>query len=255
MATGLHVVDPGGSGPVVVLVHGAMDRGAGMAKVSRRLGDLAVVRYDRRGYGRSVQGGATGLDGHVADLFDVLDGRNGVVVGHSIGGLVALAAAAASPDQIRAAGAYEPPTPWVPWWPGTTAGSWAAAVDDPGDAAEGFLRRQIGDARWERLPGATRSARRAEGAALVAELRSAQAAPFDPAAVTVPVMVAHGSDSVGRHARAAAELAASLPDARLIVIEGAGHGAPSTHPVEYAAVVRAVATAGGLAGGRSQAAG
>jgi len=226
-----------------------MDRGAGMAKVSRRLGDLAVVRYDRRGYGRSVEGGATGLDGHVEDLLGILDGRVGVAVGHSIGGLVSLAAAAAAPGQVRAAGAYEPPTPWVPWWPGTTAGSWAAAADDPGVAAEGFLRRQIGDERWERLPVAIRAARRAEGPALVAELRSAQAAPFDPAAVTVPVIVAHGSASVPRHVRAATELAVSLPNARLLVIAGAGHGAPSSHPQDYAAFVRAVATAGGIDGG------
>lgn len=248
VGTDLFVLDPDRPGPVVVLVHGAMDRGAGMAKVSRRLGDLAVIRYDRRGYGRSVPAGATDLDGHVEDLLGILDGRAGVVVGHSIGGLVGLAAAAVAPDEVRAAGAYEPPTPWAPWWPGTTPGSWAAAVDDPGEAAEGFLRHQIGDTRWERLPLTTRNARRAEGPALVAELRSAQAPPFDPAAVTVPVIVAHGSASIGRHKRAAAEVAATVPGARLSVIEGAGHGAPSSHPDDYAAFVRAVASAGGLTG-------
>ena len=41
---------------------------------------------------------------------------------------------------------------------------------DPADAAERFMRRLIGDARWERLPSATREARRSEGPALVGEL-------------------------------------------------------------------------------------
>jgi pimeloyl-ACP methyl ester carboxylesterase len=44
--------------PLVVLVHGAMDRSAGMLRLSRRLDhEYRVVRYDRRGYGRSTPHG------------------------------------------------------------------------------------------------------------------------------------------------------------------------------------------------------
>ena len=40
--------------PLVVLVHGTMDRSTGMLRISRRLDDqLRVLRYDRRGYGKS----------------------------------------------------------------------------------------------------------------------------------------------------------------------------------------------------------
>ena len=40
--------------PLVVVIHGSMDRSAGMLKLSRRLDDdFRVLRYDRRGYGRS----------------------------------------------------------------------------------------------------------------------------------------------------------------------------------------------------------
>ena len=43
------------SHPLIVLVHGAMDRSAGMLRVSRRLDEqFRVLRYDRRGYGRST---------------------------------------------------------------------------------------------------------------------------------------------------------------------------------------------------------
>ena len=37
--------------PLVVLIHGSMDRGAGLLRLSRRLDhDHHVLRYDRRGY-------------------------------------------------------------------------------------------------------------------------------------------------------------------------------------------------------------
>ena len=40
--------------PHVVLVHGSLDRSAGLLRLSRRLDDrFRVLRYDRRGYGRS----------------------------------------------------------------------------------------------------------------------------------------------------------------------------------------------------------
>ena len=44
------------SDPVIVLAHGSMDRSAGMLRLSRRLSDrFLVIRYDRRGYGRSAK--------------------------------------------------------------------------------------------------------------------------------------------------------------------------------------------------------
>src|SRR2546426_10980164 len=42
------------AGPTVVFVHGAPDRAASFKRVLALLGDLHVVTYDRRGYGRSV---------------------------------------------------------------------------------------------------------------------------------------------------------------------------------------------------------
>ena len=55
-------------GPLVVLVHGAMDRASSFGRVGRRLPDVPLVRYDRRGYGRSQPGAAVGLAGHAGDL-------------------------------------------------------------------------------------------------------------------------------------------------------------------------------------------
>ena len=59
----------------IVLVHGTLDRSAGLLKLSRRLDDRALVtRYDRRGYGWSrPHDGPFTMAHQVADLVDVID--------------------------------------------------------------------------------------------------------------------------------------------------------------------------------------
>ena len=254
LASPLHVVERGAAvgGPLVVVVHGSMDRSAGWARVVGRLRDHHVIRYDRRGYGRSQGAGtAVGVDGHVEDLLGVIDahrpaGRSAVVVGHSFGGVVALAAAARHPAVIAAVGAFEAPMPWLPWWPtpARKAGETRSASSDaPGDVAEAFLRRMLGDDRWEALPASTRRARRAEGEALVAEMGSLRTgAPFGLHELTVPVVAGHGTRSSEHHQRAAAVLAEST-SGHAVAVEGADHGAHLTHPAEVADFVRTVIAA------------
>jgi pimeloyl-ACP methyl ester carboxylesterase len=250
-ATGLWVVEEGDpDGPTVVLVHGSMDRATSFAKAARRLADLHVVRFDRRGYGRSVGVPAVAdVAVHAADVLDVAGGRPAVVVGHSIGGVIALVAAERRPDLVRAVGAFEAPMPWEPWWPPVTAGgsALAAAVADPAGAAEVFMRRMVGDARWERLPPRTKADRRAEGPALIADLHMVRngAAPYDARALPVPVVAGHGTESAAHHREAARRLAASAPGAELVVVDGAGHGGHTSHAEAFADFVRrAVARAG-----------
>lgn len=245
-ATRLWVVEEGDpDGPTVVLVHGSMDRSTSFAKAARRLPDLHVVRYDRRGYGRSVAlPPVADVDAHAGEALALAGGRPAVLVGHSIGGVIALVAAHRRPDLVRAVGAFEAPMPWEPWWPSVTAGgsALAAALADPAGAAEVFMRRMIGDARWERLPPRTRADRRAEGPALLADLRMLRdrAAPYDAAGLPVPVVAAHGTESKPHHREAARRLAATAPGAELVVVEGAGHGCHTSHAEAFAAFVRRV---------------
>lgn len=229
----------------MVIVHGTMDRSSSFGRVARRLADLHVVRYDRRGYGRSRPLGAAPLDRHVDDLVAIVADRPAVVFGHSIGGLVALAAAVRCPEAVRAVLAFEPPTPWVPWWPVPSP-----PPGDAGDEAEAFMLRAVGDRIWQRLPSATRADRRAEGPALRADVASVRTTPgWLPGDVTVPVTVGVGSETTWWHRRAADKLAAGLPHGEFVVVDGAQHGAHLSHPAALAELVRGLADSGRLGSG------
>ena len=225
-----------------MFVHGSMDRSTSFRRVTDALPDLHTVVYDRRGYARSLDADppARGLDDHVRDLIDVIGERRSVVVGHSYGGDVALAASIERPDVIRSVLAFEAPTPWVPWWPDDSAGARAVAqADSPEGAAEAFIRRLVGDRTWERLPEQTQAARRAEGPAVLTDLRSIRGeAAFDLDAVTVPVVVGTSSEGEPHHRECARRMAEALSDAELVQINGGGHGSHMTHPQQFAALVR-----------------
>ncbi len=77
--SGLWVDEAGAEdAPLVVLVHGSMDRSTSFAKVVRRLrDDFRVLSYDRRGYGRSVAvGGPFTMGRQVDDLLSVMADRS-----------------------------------------------------------------------------------------------------------------------------------------------------------------------------------
>jgi pimeloyl-ACP methyl ester carboxylesterase len=225
--------------PRVVLVHGTLDRASSFRRVQRHLPDVETYAYDRRGYASRVEEPPGTIEDHVEDLLGVLDGRPAVVAGHSYGADVALAAAVRRPDLVLAVVSYEAPMPWQPWWASFTAGSAAVEADGPEEAAEAFMRRMIGDERWGRLPSSTKAARRAEGGAVLADLRSIRdRAPFDLADVHVPVVVGVGTESAPHQIEAAPKVAAALPRAELHRIEGARHGAHLSHPAQFAGLVR-----------------
>src|SRR5438046_1210681 len=183
-----------------------MDRGSSFNKVKSALTAAGhqVIAYDRRGYGHANGSDvAATLSDHSDDLVAMLDGRRAVVAGHSLGADVAMLTAIRRPDLVASLVVWEPPMPWMDWWPSDTAGGAAVrngTSGDPADAAEAFIRRMVGDERWNKLPPSTKAARRAEGPALVAELQSVNAdAPFDPADVPVPTVIGCGSASRDHH--------------------------------------------------------
>jgi pimeloyl-ACP methyl ester carboxylesterase len=217
-----------------------MDRQAAFSRMARSLSQShPVLTFDRRGYGKSVQQrGTFSVDEQVSDLQEVLEQRAStqqvILVGHSFGGVVALSYAQRFPDTIAGLVIYESPMSWEPWWPKDSGGSAAVAVgNDPELAAETFMRRFIGNRRWESLPESTRIQRRSEGEALVGELSDIRRIkPWSIELVRGPLMAGYGSLSKP-HLQASAELLGNLPDCRSVKIEGAHHNAHSGSPDEF----------------------
>ena len=188
----------------VILVHGSLDRGDSFRLVMRRLPEFTTLAYDRRGYQGSRAGGVVDLGGHIADLLAIADearaGSGGpvVAIGHSLGGNVVVGAALASPRAFDSIGAYEPPMPWL-GFRRQGGRPWPALADDPAEEAERFFGRMVGEGSWSRLTEGGRAERRADGPALVADLRSmrGEGPPFDVTALDVPVRVRDGRAGVG----------------------------------------------------------
>jgi pimeloyl-ACP methyl ester carboxylesterase len=234
-----------GGGLPVVLVHGTMDRSSGLRRTVRHLQPATVVTFDRRGYAASLAAGiSTTMQEQVSDLMAVIDVVTtgpAVVVGHSLGGLIALHAALRQPDRVVSVGVWEAPMPWEEWYRTSAARTGVVGPDeDPGDAAERFMRAMIGDRLWERLPAAFRAERRAEGPTLRADLALASSpeAELDLTAVSVPVVAGCGSESAERFRRSAATLAELVPGATYVEVTGATHGVHLSHPAEFAAFAR-----------------
>ncbi len=249
----LHVVTrpaPAGSG-TVVFVHGSLDRAESFRRVMRRLPELTTIAYDRRGYQGSRPAGVVDLRGHVDDLLSMAGEARGagagplVAVGHSLGGDVVVAAALAEPATFGAIGAYEPPMPWLGFRRDGSGGArpWPPLAEDPGDEVESFFCRMVGPSAWARLTEQGRAERRADGPALVADLRGLRGArpPFDVTALGVPAVFGMGGPhSAPHHRRTVQWLGAHVPGAVVYEVEGAQHGAHLSHPDHFASFTRLV---------------
>jgi pimeloyl-ACP methyl ester carboxylesterase len=100
------VVDFGGQGPPIVLLHGLMGRATTWWSVARWLTAYGhVVALDARGHGRLARRGSWRTEEFVEDIAELvseLDEGPAVLIGHSMGGLHAWATAAAYPASVRA---------------------------------------------------------------------------------------------------------------------------------------------------------
>lgn len=219
----------------IVFVHGVMDRGATFLAVARRLEHASWITYDRRGYGRSVATTVPSFDDHVDDLVGLLgaEARRGpvVVVGHSLGGTIALRAACTSPESVTAVVVHEPPAPWLDWWPIADAEGRRIEDEVPEVAVVRMMDRIAGPGVWERLPERTRHQRISEGPVMVSELVGARAPDNgDLHDLVAPVVVTRSASSGGHRARAQRWFLDVLHDGRGHVFDDGGHNIQSTHP-------------------------
>jgi pimeloyl-ACP methyl ester carboxylesterase len=234
------------SGPAahrLIFVHGSMDTGRSFRALRDELGEYDTITYTRRGYDSpspAAEGGAGAVERHLRDLAAVIGDRPCVLFGHSLGGVLSLAAASRRPQLVKAVVVYEAPLPWLEWWPRAPL---PTDVGDPANvnaAAQGFLRRAMGGAVWEALPDAKRRTMLAWAPAWASELLELTDGswPFDPESVKQPALVLRGEHADERQIRGSAVLSRHLPNATIGVVPDATHIAHSRRAPALAVRVR-----------------
>jgi pimeloyl-ACP methyl ester carboxylesterase len=238
-------VDGPPDAPAVVFLHGVTGGGDTYAWLRPKdLGGRRIVRVDLRGHGASPHApGTYRIDPYTEDVAAVLraiDGPPPVLVGHSLGGVVAWTVAQRHPDLIAAAFLEDPPL------------FFADPAEAPTNAALPMFAalrdavlswREAGlsvDEAAERVAGAPGGEHLAEGVArirahslllmdmgvLEAAIDNTTLADADlDAPVGVPMRVLAGEEETGAafHARHVQRLAASHPDVEVAVVPGASH--------------------------------
>jgi 3-oxoadipate enol-lactonase len=229
-------VESTGAGPAVVFLHGI----GGTSNVYQVQADALsstyqVIRPDFAGAGRSPARGEISIDSHAADIAAVLDALGAgpaVVVGHSMGTLVARALAARHPARVAGLALLGPVQP--PDDAGREAIVARAAVlraEGPAAIADAIVTRS--------LSAGTRSAK-PEIAAFVRELvmrqdpegyarnNEALAAAADPGPVDpgLPLLLVAGRDDTLSPPSVSEQIAAAHGSADVRVIDGIGHQIP-----------------------------
>ncbi len=124
VVTDLHVRRTGrsaGTAPTLMFLHGLTDSGSGWPGAEQHWGTAySILTVDQRGHGRSPRFTPQQLQAHpgevmVTDAVAILEQLDDapVVLGHSLGGAVALTAAVRRPDLVRAL-VLEDPAPLGP---------------------------------------------------------------------------------------------------------------------------------------------
>jgi pimeloyl-ACP methyl ester carboxylesterase len=217
-----------GDGPPIVLLHSGITDARQWEAVTQLVGRRAtVIRYDRRGYGRSAKY-KRGRYCHSLDLLELLDGLGldrVVACGNSAGAAALIDAAALQPERFARLVLLAPPA--EPW-------EWSEQMEAYGEAEEAALAAgdldtavQLSVDQWvhrleDREPVATM---------LRTALENQRRRPYeefwldDPQfdRVTCPVRLLVGEHDHAEFRAIAWHLADQLADATAEEVPGAGH--------------------------------
>lgn len=235
----------------------------------RELGSELGVGYELTApehFGCHVSGPWTGE--HVFTLadaakrtIDLIDGnrRRVHLIGHSYGGGVALHVALRRPNAIASLTLYEPSAFHLLREIGATGADSLAEIENitrevgagvtTGDyrgAAARFVDYWSGKGTWEALPPhqQLRLLRWAPKAPLdFASLIHEPSWPDGYVGLQMPALIIHGEHARKPSRLIAETLAMRIPEARLVVIAGAGHMGPFTHGPEINALIASHVTA------------
>jgi pimeloyl-ACP methyl ester carboxylesterase len=104
----------------LLCLHGGLDRAVSFSRLARRIEGLNVVAYDRRDIKAAARAPRRAWTSTSKTSLMLSVPRTGptIVLGHSYGGVVAMAAACQRPELFAHIVAYESPLPWIYRRPG-----------------------------------------------------------------------------------------------------------------------------------------
>ena len=237
----LYFEDTGGDGPVLVFSHGLlMDASMFAPQVDALKARYRCISWDERGHGRTAGTDCAPFSYYdsandLAALLAHLGIRQAVLVGMSQGGYLSLRCALTHPGVVRALVLID--TQALPEDPARMPGykalleDWAqnglseqtAALLEHIILGDGWSGAAAWRAKWKEVVPANLLQ-------CFQTLGARDDISTDIARITVPALVVHGESDNAIDLPRAQAMAATLPDARLVVVPGAGHAANLTHP-------------------------
>lgn len=234
-----------GSGPPLVLVHGTTADHTRWTPVRPAFEEhFTVYAMDRRGRGESGDADEYDLEREVEDVAAVVDSVDEPVVllGHSYGALCTLEAALRT-DNLRALILYEPlfPVEGAELYSEEVLAEMEALLDDgENEQALVLLLEEIAELPPTEM-NALRSApnwtaRVAAADTVLRESRAENEYEFDAtrfASTTTPTVLLSGSESPQSLKNSTVAVNEALPNSRIVVFEGFGHGAINAAPDRF----------------------
>lgn len=263
MAAGAVEYRETGTGPTVVLSPGSCSTGAAWRPVLAHLEGVRAITTSLPGYGGTAER-RTESDRSIAPvaaaLEEVVDrtGDEVHLVGHSFGGLAALAVALRGIVPLLSLTIFEAPAPGALIGPAegvhlaefrTMTDAYAAAHRaGEADAIGAMIDFYGGPGSWATMPESVRDYATATTAVNLIDWESAYGFGLGDrlsALSNLPVCIAVGARSHSAVKRANALIAERIPGASFQAIDGAAHFMTATHPAEVATLIkRQVASAG-----------
>lgn len=244
----LHCEFRPGPGPALVFVNSLGTDFRIWDGVLAALGNgRAVLRYDKRGHGLSGDGvGLGSIDAHVRDLAGLMEHHaitGAVVVGLSVGGLIAQGLALSRPDLVSALVLSN-----TAHRIGTRQ-SWSERIETVREDGLGAIVDAVME-RWF-TAGFRHAANplyrlcrtmleRSSRAGYMATCEAIAAADFTDTApaIAVPALCIAGSDDASTPPDLVRALASLIPGARTVQIEGTGHLPNLERPEVYAGILK-----------------
>lgn len=213
-------------GPPLVLLHGITGSSADWRHVAVHLAGYRLIAFDARGHGESDWDPEENyaVDMHFADVATALDALaidECTLAGFSMGGGVAILAAAAMPERVKALAVIDA-YPYPSQTPGSARIARRVSTTPPGSGFDPAISRHFHE---------------------LLEAGFATRADLGPMwrEVACPTVIVRGAESAVLPEDTAAAMVADLPHARLVTIPGVGHGIPYAKPAELAAILSSLA--------------